>query len=133
MILLLRNSLNSLQLVLNEMAEKRNGEVVTAGALTPARANLRYTAVIELNQPAVVEVKYRDNDIKRYQGRRVLAIDGSKILLPRPPSVVKEFGEISYRNDHPEVHGTPAYAWASAMYDVLNGVAIDRVLGKARD
>lgn len=132
-ILLLRKSLKSLQWVLNEMAEKRDCEVVTAGALTQARANLRYTAFIELNQKAVVDVMSRDDDIKRYQGMRVLAMDGSKILWPKHQSVVEEFGEISYSNDHPEVHGTHAYALASAMYDVLNGVAIDSVLGKARD
>jgi hypothetical protein len=133
MILLLRKSLKSLPLVLNEMAEKRDGEVVTAGALTPARANWRYTAFIELNQPAVVDVRYRDDDLKRYQGMRVLAMDGSKILLPKHQSVVEEVGEISSSNDHPEVHGTHAYALASARYEVLNGVAIDSVLGKARD
>lgn len=46
---------------------------------------------------------------------RVLAIDGSKVLLPQHDSVIKEFGEIAYSNDHPDVQGTHAYGLASSM------------------
>jgi len=134
MILLLQKSQKSLQLVLNEFSDKLNtNEPATAGAFTQARANLRYTALIELNQKGVVDVMYRDDDIKLYKGMRVLAIDGSKILLPQHDSVIKEFGEISYSNDHPDVQGAHAYGLASSMYDVLNRVAVDSVLGKAHD
>ena len=133
MILLLQKSQKSLQLVLNEISCKQDVEPATAGAFTQARANLRYTALIELNQKAVVNVMYRDDDIKLYKGMRILAIDGSKILLPQHDSVIKEFGEISYSNDHPDVQGAHAYGLASSMYDVLNRVAVDSVLGKARD
>ena len=133
MILLLQKSLKSLQLVLNEFFEKLNIEPATAGAFTQARANLRYTALIELNQKAVVDVMYRDDDIKRYKDMRVLGIDGSKVLLPQHDSVIKEFGEISYSNDHPDVQGSHAYGLASSMYDVLNRVSVDSVLGKAHD
>jgi len=41
---------------------------VTTGTFTQARANLRYTALIELNQKAVVDVMYSDNNIKLYKG-----------------------------------------------------------------
>ena len=131
MILLLQKSQKSLQLVLNEFYDKL--EPVTAGAFTQARANLRYTALIELNQKAVVDVMYRDNNIQLYKGMRVLAIDGSKVLLPQHSSVIKEFGEIAYSNNHPDVQGSHAYGLASSMYDVLNRISVDSVLGKARD
>jgi len=133
MILLLKKSLKSLQLVLNELAIEQNTLPVTASAFTQARANLHHTAFIELNQKAVVNVMYRDNNIRLYKGMRVIGIDGSKILLPQHKSIIKEFGEISYSNDHPDVQGSHAYGLASVMYDVLNNVAIDSMLGKARD
>jgi hypothetical protein len=63
---------------------------------------------------------YSNNNIKRYKGMRVLGIDGSKILLPNTPDIRKKFGQISYRNDHPDVKGAHAYGMASVMYDVLN-------------
>lgn len=133
MLLLLRKSLKSLQLVLNEFFLESDKHPVTASAFTQARAHLRHTAFIELNQKAVVEVMYRDDQIKRYKGMRVLGIDGSKILLPQHPSVIETFGEIAYSNDHPEVKGAHAYGVASVLYDVLNRVAIDSTLGKAKD
>jgi hypothetical protein len=133
MILLLKKSLKSLQLVLNEWSLEQETQPVTASAFTQARSNLRHTAFIELNQKAVVEVMYSDNTIKLYKGMRVLGIDGSKILLPQHQSIIQEFGKISYSNDHPEVQGSHAYALASVMYDVLNRVVLDSKLGKVRD
>ena len=133
MILLLKKSLKSLQLVLNELALEQDTAPVTASAFTQARANLHHTAFIELNQKAIVNVMYRDDNIRLYKGMRILGIDGSKILLPKHRSIIKEFGEISYSNDHPDVQGSHAYGLASVMYDVLNNVAIDSTLGKARD
>jgi len=133
MILILKKSLKSLQLVLNELALEQDMPPVTASAFTQARANLHHTAFIELNQKAIVNVMYCDNNVKLYKGMRVIGIDGSKILLPQHKSIIKEFGEISYSNDHPDVQGSHAYGLASVMYDVLNNVAIDSTLGKARD
>ena len=131
-ILILRKSLKSLQLVLNELVLKLDLHyTITASAFTQARAKLRHTAFIELNRVAVVEVMYADNNFKRYKGMRVLGIDGSKVLLPHTTDIVKEFGEVRYSNDHPEVKGSHAYGLASVMYDVLNKVAVDSVLGHA--
>jgi hypothetical protein len=96
------------------------------------RANLSHTAFIELNQKAVVDVMYSDDNIKLYKGMRVMGIDGSKILLPDSTEITEEFGQISYSNDHPDVKGSHNYALASVMYDVLNRVAVDSVLSTAR-
>lgn len=122
-----------MQLVLNELALEQDSVPVTASAFSQARANLHHTAFIELNQKSIVNVMYSDDNINLYKGMRVIGIDGSKIQLPRHPSIIKEFGEISYSNEHPEVEGSHAYGLASVMYDVLNNVAIDSTLGKARD
>lgn len=133
MILVIRKSLKSLQLILNEFALDFGINPVSSSAFTQARANLSHTAFIELNQKAVVDVMYRDDDIIRYKGMRVLGIDGSKILLPNSQSIKETFGEISYSNDHPDIKGTHAYGLASVLYDVCNKVVIDSKLGKARD
>jgi hypothetical protein len=133
MILIIKKGLKSLQLMLNEFAINFDISSVTAGAFTQARANLNHAAFIELNQKAVVDVMYSDNNIILYKGMRVLGIDGSKILLPNYKSVKETFGEISYSNDHPDVKGTHAYGLASVLYDVHNRVVIDSKLGKAKD
>ena len=133
LLLMLRNSVKSLQLLLNELAWEQQTRPVTASAFTQARAQVSHQVFIELNRRAVVDVMYGDDNINRYHGFRLLAIDGSKILLPHHPSVQEHFGEIGYSNDHPDVKGTHAYGLASVLYDVLNHVAIDSVLGQAKD
>ena len=124
--------MKSIQLILNEFTSIFDLETISNSAFTQARANLKYTAFIELNQKAVVDVMYSDDNIKLYKGMRVLGIDGSKILLPDTTDITNEFGQISYSNDHPEVKGSHTYAMASVMYDVLNRIAVDSILSKAR-
>jgi hypothetical protein len=112
MVLILRKSVKSLQLILNEFTLNFDLEPVTNSAFTKARANLKYTAFIELNQKAVVDVMYSDNNIKLYFGQRVIGIDGSKLLLPDSAEITEEFGQISLRPDHPDVKGSHNYALA---------------------
>ena len=132
--LLLQKSVKSLQLLLNEMVLKLDmNYTVTNSAYTQARANLNYTAFIELNEKAVVEVAYEDmSTVKLYKGMRVLGIDGSKIILPNTKDIINEFGQIAYRNNKPEVEGKHAYGVASVMYDVLNHIVIDSKLDNAK-
>ena len=133
-IVILRKSVKSSQLILNELTVSHGGDddTVSSSAFTQARACLHHTAFIELCRKAVADVMYSDNNIKLYKGMRVLGIDGSKILLPDTPDIIKEFGLISYSNDHPDVKGSHACGPASVMYDVLNHVAPDSVSGTAR-
>ena len=57
----------------------------------------------------------------------------SKIRLPETEEVREEFGEIEYRNGEEKIKGKHNYGLASVMYDVLNKIAVDSHLGKARD
>jgi hypothetical protein len=132
MVLILKKSMKSLQLVLNELTTKLGLTTVSNSTFTQARANLSHTAFIELNQKSIVDVMYSDNNIKRYKRMRVLGVDGSKVLLPDTPDVIQEFGEISYSNERLAIKGSHAYGLASVMYDVLNRVAVDSVLSTAR-
>lgn len=132
MVLIMRKSVKSLQLILNEISHQLGLSSISQSAFSQRRVQLKHTAFIELNQKAVVEVKYGDDEFKRYKGMRVLGIDGSKILLPNTVDVINTFGCIRYSNDHPEVQGAHAYGLASVMYDVLNRIALDSQLGTAR-
>jgi hypothetical protein len=100
-------------------------DTVTHSAFTQARANLNYTAFIELNQRAVVQTTYNTPDYKQFKGLRVLAIDGSLIRLPRTQSTIDVFGSRPYSNGASSSQsGEHTYAMASVLYDVLNNVAI---------
>ena len=131
-IVILRKSVKSIQLVLNELSVELDLDPITNGALTKARAKLRHTAFIELNREAVVKVCYEDGHFKRYKGLRMLGVDGSKLRLPDKRDVIEEFGQISYKSGKNLPSGQHAYGLASVMYDVLNQVAVNSVLGHAR-
>ena len=49
---------------------------VTASAYSQARYKLKHSAFIELNQKAVVDTLYVDDDYQRFWGYRLLAVDG---------------------------------------------------------
>ena len=130
-LLIMRKSVKSLQLILNEISHHLGFPSISHSAFSQRRVQLKHTAFIELNQKAVVEVQYGDGEFKRYKGMRLLSIDGSKILLPDSADVINTFGCIRYSNDHPNVQGHHAYGMASVMYDVLNRIAVDSQLGNA--
>ena len=109
-IVILRKSVKSMQLILNELTTELETESVSAAAFTKARAKLKHTAFIELNREAVVGVCYGDGDFKRYKGFRMLGIDGSKLRLPDTEDVIEEFGQISYRPAK-NLALWPAYLW----------------------
>lgn len=125
--------MKSLQNVVNEAMTWLGQMPVTASAYSQARYKLKHTAFIELNQVAVVETLYSDGDYRTFWGFRVLAIDGSKIVLPDNEAVREEFGTIAWTNGKTaEIQGERPYALASVLYDVLNRVALDATLGGAK-
>jgi hypothetical protein len=95
-------------------------------AYCKARRKLKHTAFIELNQVAVVDVMYQDDDYQTFHGFRIIANDGSKIRLPESDDkVVATFGTRAYANGQPGVAGEHAMALSSVYYDVLNNIALD--------
>jgi hypothetical protein len=132
LVLMMRKSVKSLQNVVNEAMTWLNEPLVTASAYSQARYKLKHTAFIELNQEAVVKTLYSDNDYRKFWGFRVLAVDGSKRLLPDSDDVREAFGTIAWTSGKATPQqGEYPYALASVLYDVLNRVAIDARLGKA--
>jgi hypothetical protein len=106
---------------------------VTASAYSQARYKLKHAAFIELNQTAVVDNLYGDDDYPRFWVFRVLAIDGSKLVLPDSAAIREAFGAVAWTNGKTaDIQGERPYALASVLYDVLNRVALDATLGKAK-
>lgn len=120
----------SLQLSLNGFLPKlgRSQSSADKSAYSRARHKLKHTAFIELNQTAVIQTMYEDNDFQTRHGLRILAVDGSKIQLPTNPETIEAFGTFAYRGPRPGSEGEHSYALASVLYDVLNHVALDALL-----
>ena len=127
--ILLQKSAKSMQLVLNELVRKLRLPRVTSSAFSQARQHLKHTAFIELNQEAIVRVMYGDGDYARYQGFRLLGIDGSTIYLPRSAEIVAAFGGTPLNQYPPAIE---PFGKASVLYDVLNHIALDSVLAPAK-
>lgn len=94
---------------------------VTKGALTQARAKLNPWAFIRLNEIAV-NTFYDQAEYYVWNGMRVLAGDGTRLVLPNHPSIVEEFGQHKFG---PNADSERSLATASMLYDVLNQVTID--------
>lgn len=94
---------------------------VTKGALSQARAKLNPWAFKRLNEVAC-NTFYERVEYYIWYDLRVLAVDGSRLVLPNHPSVVKEFGQHSFG---PKADSPRSLAMASMLYDVLNQITID--------
>ena len=125
---------NRYSLFLPEFFKKLdNGVLVTKSAFTQARRHLKPEAFITLNQRAVLDVLYADDNFENAWGFRLLAIDGSKIHLPNVPEINDEFGTINFTNSkNNKIIGQHGYGLISVMYDVLNKTIIDACLAPAK-
>jgi hypothetical protein len=90
-------------------------ESVTKSALTQARAKLDASAFSALNR-IVIEAAQRLLPLRRWQGFRLLAVDGSVFLLPKEPAILKAFDQVG------EVSPQARF---SRLYDVLNGLVVE--------
>jgi len=78
------------------------------GAFSQARAKLNPSAFVEMTD-SLVNTFYMEAPYKVWKGNmRVLAIDGSRLLLPKHPSVVKEFGTHSFGPNADQPHSMAA-------------------------
>jgi hypothetical protein len=120
--LILKKSIKSLQLALNELfVHGYIASIATSSAYTQARKKFKHTAFIELNNDTI-EIYYSDNKIKRWHGYRCIGVDASVIILPNTKEIQNEFGVTKIKNQLMEAN------YCSAMfecfYDVLNRISI---------
>lgn len=92
---------------------------VDKSAMTKARRKIKVKAYRTLNDH-LVESFYKIAEIKRWNGFRVLGIDGSMMTMPDEPELNKYFGEWG------SIHGYGATkARLSVLYDPLNDFIVD--------
>ena len=94
---------------------------VTKGAFTQARAKLNPWAFQRLNEVAVNSF-YDGAEYYVWHDMRIIATDGTRLVLPNHPSVIEEFGQQQFG---PKADSPRSLAMASMLYDVLNQVTID--------
>lgn len=132
MILIIRKSVKSLQVSLNEyITQISKGFTVTASAFTQARHKLSYTAFVELNND-IIELYYKEksNTIKTFKGYRLLGFDGCKITVPDNSETENEFGARANGNIFQKDAGRCIRATYEAAYDLLNNIAFAGILDK---
>jgi hypothetical protein len=94
---------------------------VTKGAFTQARAKLSPWAFRRLNEVAV-NTFYDEAEYYVWHQMRLLAVDGTRLVLPNHPSVAEEFGVHQFG---PKANSPRSLAIASLLYDPLNLLTID--------
>ena len=94
---------------------------ITKSAFSQSRMKLKPEAFIELNNKLIDEF-YTENIIKKWNGFRLCAIDGSKLILPTlSKELMEKFGTLSNGMIIPQ-------AQISSCYDVLNEIILDAQL-----
>ena len=113
---------------LDELADGELFEPVTTSAWTHARAKLKHTAFLELNQELVVPAIYGPAPVfavQRWHGRRLLGIDSSIIRLPNTTDMLAQFTPVEVVNNHGKTGTSYPEGRISVLYDLLNHVALD--------
>lgn len=98
---------------------------VTKSAFTKARAKLNPWAFKRLNDVAV-NTFYAKAPYLTWHNKRVLATDGTRLVLPNHPSIAAEFGSNKFG---PKADSERTLALGSSLYDVLNFIALDAEIG----
>jgi len=101
--------------------EDFNIRAVTKGAFTKARAKLDPWAFKRLNQVAI-DAFYEKAPFYAWRQKRLLAVDGTTLMLPNHPTVTEEFGQHKFG---PKADRKRSMALGSVLYDVLNLLALD--------
>jgi hypothetical protein len=130
MLFVLQQTLKSIQRHLHEfLDELAQGEIfepLTSGAVTHARAKLKESAFVELNQDCVLPTIYGpDHPIQRWRGHRLIGIDSSLVRLPGSDELGQAFGWKAATNQHGATGTRYPEARLSVVYDVLNRVGLD--------
>src|SRR5882724_10347701 len=130
MLFVLQQTIKSIQRHLHEfLDELAQGEIfepLTSGAVTHARAKLKESAFIELNQDCVLPTIYGpEHPIKRWRGHRLVGIDSSLVRLPVSEEVGQTFGWKEASNQHGATGTRYPEARLSVIYDLLNRVGLD--------
>ena len=113
---------------LSQFAENGVEPSVTGGGWTQARAKLRHTAFVELNQQVLLPSAYAPAQaagLRLWRGHRLVGFDGSDLRLPLSPSVEQEYGRVQVTNQTGVTGTTYPEACLSVAYDLLNRLGLE--------
>jgi len=90
---------------------------VTNAAFCKARKKFSYTAFKALNT-CLIDTFYESSQVRKWNGHRLLAVDGSIPSLPNSPELFEHFGKARPHSLRPAVR-------ISQLYDIQNKLTID--------
>ena len=93
---------------------------VTNSAFTQARAKLKHTAFIELDKETISDF-YKNTSYLKWNDYRLVAIDGSSIVLPNTDEIEDKFGKHFEKSSGAAV----ILARISEAFDPLNHISLD--------
>ena len=130
MLFILQKTVKSIQRhlheFLDELAAGELFEPVTGGAVTHARAKLKASAFIELNQDCLLPTVYgAEHPIQRWRGHRVFGVDSALVRLPASQELGQKYGWKAAANQHGATGTRFPEARLSVLYDVLNRVGLE--------
>ena len=99
---------------------------VSKSAFSQARKSLDPEVFTELSQ-TLHDSFYGEQAYLTFDNMRMLAIDGSRLNLPRHKSTLEAFGEVGYG---PNADVQRIQAQCSFLYDVLNLTVLDAQITK---
>lgn len=126
LLVLIMSSYSSIQRDLDRFYKSLNNSdfnirKATKSAFSQARKKLNPWAFKRLNE-VTVNTFYENNEVYTWNGMRVMAVDGSRLILPNHRTVKEEFGVHSFG---PNADSERSLALCSIFYDVLNLLAVD--------
>ncbi|MBI4327396.1 MAG: IS4 family transposase [Chloroflexi bacterium] len=137
MLFVLQKTVKSIQRHLHEFLDELAAgavfEPVTAGAVTHARAKLKHTAFLELNQQVVLPtVEQQSAQLQRWHGHRLFGHDSSLLRLPDSPELAQEFGRGEIKNQGGATGTAYPEGRMSVLYDLLNRIGVEARLESSR-
>jgi len=139
LLFILQHTVKSLQRHLRELLHQLHGQVgqpsATASASTQARAKLKHTAFIELNQDCVLPTRYESPQappLLRWHEFRVMAIDSSLVRLPMWEDTAAQFGVVEITNQTGAVVARYPEARISVLYDVRNRFGLEALIQSSK-
>jgi PIN domain nuclease of toxin-antitoxin system len=100
---------------------------VTKGAFSQARAKLKPEAFVDLSKEGC-RTFYKHAPYLQWGPHRLLAGDGSVVVLPNHPTTREEFG--AYKMGPPNSPTERCMARTSIVYDVLNLLTVDAIIDR---
>lgn len=132
-VLIVQKTVRSLHAHLTDFFGQLTEEIrdsVGVSAFTQARAKLKHTVFIELNQKAILANVYAPANgpaLARWRAWRLIAIDSSLVRLPSNQELGEHFGWVECRNQSGPTRPC-VQARLSVAYDLLNQIGLETIV-----